>query len=84
MDSLAPELDPVDYLSARQKQALICAAAGLTNREIAERLFVSTRSIDRDLKEACVTLQAQTRTAAVLQAYRQGVIRDEHLEPSGN
>ncbi|WP_199036828.1 helix-turn-helix domain-containing protein [Glycomyces salinus] len=79
MHSPGPHLEPSDHLSARVKQVLIYAAAGLTNRQIADRLFVSRRSVDRDVKEACEALEMPTRTAVVLEAYRVGVIRDDHL-----
>lgn len=83
MDSLPPPLEPGEHLSVRQKQVLICAAAGLTSRQTAERLYVSRRSIDRDVQEVCAALEVPTIAAAVLKAYRFGVIRDEHLESLG-
>jgi two-component system secretion system response regulator SalR len=83
MNSLPPALEPSEHLSIRQKQVLICAAVGLTSRQTAERLYISRRSIDRDVREVCEAFEVPTLAAAVLRAYRFGVIKDEHLDEFG-
>jgi DNA-binding CsgD family transcriptional regulator len=79
MHTPSPDLQPSDYLTARQKKALICAAKDMTNSQIAAHLFVGQRTVDRDLKVACEVFGVQTRSAALLRAYLAGVVTDEHL-----
>lgn len=80
MDSPGLEPDASACLTLRQRQAIIYAATGLTNLEIAERLYVSPRSVERALTEACEVFEVPNRTALALAAYRAGVVKDEHLE----
>jgi DNA-binding CsgD family transcriptional regulator len=40
----------VERLSSREREVALLAANGLTSREIAERLFVSKRTVDNHLQ----------------------------------
>jgi len=62
-------------LTPRENQILALLAEGLTNKEIAQRLTLSSRTVDRVLAKLGVT----TRTRAVAAALRGGLV----LEPNG-
>ena len=50
---------------------LICA--GRTNAQIAERLFISVRTVDHHVSAVLAKLEVQTRNAAASQAARLGL-----------
>jgi len=55
-------------LTGRQVQVLELVAAGLTNAEIADRLFISTKTVDHHVSAILVKLGAATRKEAVEKA----------------
>ena len=55
----------LDGLTERQSQCLVLAATGLTSGDIAERLDLSSRTVDEHLTGACRTLGVRTRIQAV-------------------
>jgi len=59
-------------LTDSERDVLQLSARGLTNREIAERLFFSVDSVRTFLYRACTKLGACNRTEAVVQALKQG------------
>lgn len=61
-------------LTPRQRETLQLAANGLRDRDIAERLGISTRAVGHHLHGAYVRLGASNRTAAVLKAANLGLI----------
>ncbi|MBP2019598.1 DNA-binding NarL/FixJ family response regulator [Symbiobacterium terraclitae] len=62
-------------LSARELEVLERCAAGATNREIAEALFISENTVKHHLKSILAKLQMQNRAQAVAWAVREGLIR---------
>ena len=46
----------VDALSSREREIALLAAEGCTSREIAERLFLSVRTVDNHLQRAYTKL----------------------------
>lgn len=62
-------------LSARELEVLELCAAGATNREIAETLFISENTVKHHLKSILAKLQVQNRAQAVAWAVREGLIR---------
>ena len=61
-------------LTQRELEVLACVAEGLTNREVAERLFISVRTVGAHLERCMAKLAVSTRGAAVHEARRQGLL----------
>ncbi|MEJ3654600.1 LuxR C-terminal-related transcriptional regulator [Actinomycetes bacterium KLBMP 9759] len=52
-------------LTSREREIVMLAAAGLSNKKIAERLVVSVRTVEGHLYRACTKLHVSTRGALV-------------------
>ncbi|MCU1368591.1 MAG: two component transcriptional regulator, LuxR family [Ilumatobacteraceae bacterium] len=65
---------PVNPLSARERQVLACLAEGLTNAEVAVRLFVSRETVKTHVAHVLRKLEADDRVAAVDKAIRIGLL----------
>lgn len=65
---------PIEPLSSREIEVLEMVAAGLSNRELASRLFVSENTIKWHLQHVFAKLGVKNRTRAVLVARKHGVI----------
>ncbi|MCB0997708.1 MAG: response regulator transcription factor [Acidimicrobiales bacterium] len=61
-------------LTTREVEVLACVAEGLTNKEIATRLYISVRTVGAHLERAMAKLHAGTRGAAVHEARRRGLL----------
>jgi DNA-binding CsgD family transcriptional regulator/tetratricopeptide (TPR) repeat protein len=61
-------------LTARQAEVLTLLSEGLTNPEIADRLFVSPRTVEHHVSAVLSKLDATTRQDAVSQAHQQGLL----------
>jgi DNA-binding NarL/FixJ family response regulator len=72
-----PEAAPVAApfgLSAREVDVLRLLAAGKSNREIAEALVLSVRTIETHVIHILTKTQTANRTEAAIQAYRSGLM----------
>ena len=69
--SLAPGLD---VLTDRERQVMQLVAVGLTNAEIAERLFVSPMTTKTHVSRAMIKLGARDRAQLVVFAYETGLV----------
>jgi DNA-binding NarL/FixJ family response regulator len=56
-------------LTARELQVLRLVSTGRTNKEIAEELSLSERTIDRHVTNILTKLDVRSRTAATTYAY---------------
>ncbi|MCY3765131.1 MAG: response regulator transcription factor [Gemmatimonadetes bacterium] len=65
--------DP-DALTARQQEVLKLIATGLLNKEIADRLYISERTVKFHVSEILAKLGAGNRTEAVAIATEKGLI----------
>lgn len=61
-------------LSRRRVEVLTLAAAGLTDKEIAERLQIRVRTVRFHFAACCQVLQARTRVQAAVFAASRGLI----------
>jgi DNA-binding NarL/FixJ family response regulator len=62
-----------DDLTPREAEVLALIAEGLTNAEIAERLFVRPTTIKSDINHLFAKASLRDRTQAVNYAYRSGI-----------
>lgn len=61
-------------LTSRQLEVLRLVAAGMTNREIADELFVSENTIARHVQNIFARLDVSSRTAATAFAFEHGLV----------
>jgi NarL family two-component system response regulator LiaR len=65
----------LEQLTDRELQVLSLVAAGRRNREIAEILKVSVKTVEFHLSNILGKLNAQSRTEAVVRAWQVGMLR---------
>ena len=65
---------PAADLSAREREVLVLIAAGSTNREIAERLFLSPHTVKEHTSAVYRKLEVRNRAEAVQRAQRLGLL----------
>jgi DNA-binding NarL/FixJ family response regulator len=71
-----PEQAPaIDLLTDREREVTALVAAGLTNDEIGERLFVSPLTAKTHASRAMIKLAARDRAQLVVYAYESGLVR---------
>jgi len=69
-----------ESLSQRELEVLALVAEGLTNREIAQRLYISKATVKTHLIHVFAKLRVENRTAAVTRALACGLLRKEEKE----
>jgi DNA-binding NarL/FixJ family response regulator len=69
---VAPALD---VLTAREREVMTQVAAGLSNDEIAERLYISVATAKTHVSRAMIKLGARDRAQLVVYAYETGLVR---------
>lgn len=69
---LKPRQD-IESLTEREREVLVLLARGMTNKEIAQSLFLSVRTVEAHLRNIYGKIQAASRTEAVLWAVQHGV-----------
>jgi len=67
--------DAEAIISAREEEVLQLVADGLGTQEIAERLFISQKTVKNHLASIYEKLHARDRTQAVLMAVRMGIVK---------
>jgi DNA-binding NarL/FixJ family response regulator len=66
---------PLNALTARELEVVTLVAAGLSNEEIAERLFVTPLTAKTHVNRAMTKLGARDRAQVVVIAYESGLVR---------
>lgn len=71
--------DSTDHgLTARQLEVIALVCQGLTDREIAARLFISRKTVDRHLRNIFTKVGVHNRTALAAYAARHGLVAGPH------
>jgi DNA-binding NarL/FixJ family response regulator len=68
----SPELD---HLTDREREVMALVAEGLSNEEIARRLYVSPATAKTHVSRAMIKLHARDRAQLVVLAYESGLVR---------
>lgn len=61
-------------LSPREREVLILVCEGLSNKQIAQRLYLSVRTVENHLANIYTKLEVESRTEAAVSALQQGWI----------
>jgi DNA-binding NarL/FixJ family response regulator len=74
-----------EHLTQREIEVLCLVATGLTNKQIAQLLKVSTHTVDRYVTVMLRRAHEHRRTGLISRAYRDGilVVRELGPEPTG-
>jgi DNA-binding NarL/FixJ family response regulator len=75
-----PPHDELRHLTDRERQVMSLVARGLSNHEIAERLFVSPATAKTHVSRAMTKLGARDRAQLVVMAYEAGLVRPGWIE----
>jgi NarL family two-component system response regulator LiaR len=71
----SPSTDPgLEQLTAREREVLSLLGLGLSNRELAERLFVAEKTIKTHVSAILAKLQLTDRTQAALYAVHHNLV----------
>ncbi|MHB1065689.1 MAG: response regulator transcription factor [Georgenia sp.] len=80
--AVEPSTSPAENsLSERERAVLDLLAQGLTNRQVATRLYISPRTVERHCESIYAKLAVHSRTEAVISAFASGLVRGPHDEP---
>ncbi len=70
-----PPGGPEEVVSKREEEILQLIADGCSSAEVADRLFISQKTVKNHLASIYQKLDARDRTQAVLRAVRMGIVR---------
>ena len=76
----AEEHKPLELLSGRESEVLRLVALGMSNREIAEKLFLSQRTVKAHLTNVFNKLNVASRSEAIVKGLQWGLVTLENTE----
>lgn len=82
-DVMSQSSEEMDGLTERELEVLQMVGQGLTNKEVAHRLFISDRTVQAHLSNIFSKLQVTSRTEAVMLGVRKGWIIVDHKDTRG-
>ena len=68
------QVEPADALTKREVEVLRCLARGCSNRDIAETLFISEKTVKNHISNIFHKLDVNDRTQALIVALKTGVV----------
>lgn len=68
------QTDPADSLTKREIEVLKCLAKGCSNRDIAETLYISEKTVKNHISNIFHKLDVNDRTQALIAALKSGVV----------
>jgi DNA-binding NarL/FixJ family response regulator len=71
---LSPPHATVNALTQREREVLSLVGAGLSNREIATRLYISEATVKTHIRRILMKLSLRDRVQAVVMAYEAGLV----------
>jgi DNA-binding NarL/FixJ family response regulator len=66
-------------LTRREREILALLTSGLSNKEIAEKLFISVRTAERHVSNIYDKLGVHSRAETIIWSYRRGTISNEYV-----
>jgi NarL family two-component system response regulator LiaR len=69
--------DPIGELTEREQEVLSQIADGLSNREIAEKMFISEKTVKTHVSNILSKLHLEDRTQAAIYALKHGFVTDK-------
>ena len=73
-DAGVPTADQDEMLTAREREILQLLADGMSNADVAAKLFISQETVKSHVRHILAKLEADTRTQAVAIALREAII----------
>ena len=74
-DPPEPPAASLEMLTQREREVLTLVGAGLSNQEVAARLFISEATVKTHVKRILMKLGLRDRIQAVVFAYEAGLVR---------
>ncbi|MGK3647250.1 response regulator [Pseudarthrobacter enclensis] len=74
--SVGPDLSVLDVLSVRERDVFLLAAKGLSNKDIAEALFISDATVKTHLRSVLDKLTLRTRLQLIAFAHERKLLGD--------